>query len=453
MEYWKRAGRVLAVFCLANFLLVFTVVAPLSGWPAAGVLLGLLAFYLYFNLRPRRAKGATRRLRALLGGYELLLVCFFVILAETVFCPALALSGALDGLAYSGAVWMPLLVNALVFVPVVGLLLVNGFFRVLITCKRLRVVWRVLLLLCWWVPLFNLYLFFRVLKAARSEYYFERARLESEAVHAENGDCKTRYPLVLVHGIFFRDWQLIGYWGRIPQALQKCGAEIYYGGQQSAAPVAASAAELKAHILEILERTGAEKVNLIAHSKGGLDSRCAISRLGLADKVASLTTINTPHRGCVFAEHLLQSLPPKLLGQMERKYNAVFHKLGDDKPDFMGGVRDLAADACRAFNEQTPDAEGVLYQSVMSTMKSPKSAGFPLNLTWRLVNKYDKQENDGLVARASAPWGRFLGEVTVPGRRGISHGDIIDLLREDIDGFNVREFYIDLVRDLKQQGL
>lgn len=101
---------------------------------------------------------------------------------------------------------------------------------------------------------------------------------------------------------------------------------------------------------------------------------------------------------------------------------------------------------------QTPDVDGVYYQSVMSTMRSPKSAGFPLNLTWRLVNRYDRQENDGLVTRSSAEWGHFLGNLTVPGRRGISHGDVIDLMREDIAGFDVREFYIGLVRGLKERG-
>ena len=39
---------------------------------------------------------------------------------------------------------------------------------------------------------------------------------------------------------------------------------------------------------------GCEKVNIIAHSKGGLDSRYMITHLGLADKVASLTTVATP---------------------------------------------------------------------------------------------------------------------------------------------------------------
>lgn len=452
MQYVTRLLRVLVVSCLANYWLVCIAVVPLSGLSAGIVLLALLVGYLVINIRPCRAPGATRRLRTLRGGYELLMVAVRSIVATGALWLWLYTTGRLAGRMPGLPAWVPVAIDLLIWLVVMGPLVLNGFLRVLITCKRLRIVWRVLLLCCWWVPVFNLYLFYRVLRAARSEYYFDLGRLEREAVHAENEDCRTKYPILLVHGIFFRDWQLVNYWGRIPQALQKCGATLYYGGQQSAAPVAVSAAELKARVETVLAETGAEKLNLIAHSKGGLDSRYAIARLGLAPYVASLTTINTPHRGCVFAQHLLKTLPKGVLGWMERKYNAVFHALGDQKPDFLGGVRDLAADACAAFNEQTPDADGVYYQSVMSTMRSPKSAGFPLNLTWRLVNRYDRQENDGLVTRSSAEWGHFLGNLTVSGRRGISHGDVIDLMREDIAGFDVREFYIGLVRGLKERG-
>lgn len=52
--------------------------------------------------------------------------------------------------------------------------------------------------------------------------------------------------------------------------------------------------ELKENILRIIEESGCQKVNIIAHSKGGLESRYAITHLGLSSCVASLTTINTP---------------------------------------------------------------------------------------------------------------------------------------------------------------
>lgn len=37
-------------------------------------------------------------------------------------------------------------------------------------------------------------------------------------------------------------------------------------------------------------------------------------------------------------------------------------------------------------------------------------------------------------------------------RRGISHGDMIDLNRENIPGFDVREWYVQLVQRLKRKG-
>lgn len=69
-----------------------------------------------------------------------------------------------------------------------------------------------------------------------------------------------------------------------------------------------SGRELAERIRQIVEETGCGKVNIIAHSKGGLDSRAAIAHCGMDPYVAILTTINTPHRGCIFAEYLLGQL-------------------------------------------------------------------------------------------------------------------------------------------------
>ena len=155
----------------------------------------------------------------------------------------------------------------------------------------------------------------------------------------------------------------------------------------------------------------------------------------------------------MFAQHLLSTMPKGVVGWIAHKYNRLFHTLGDTSPDFLGGVQDLTRETCLAFNAAVPDAPDVFYQSVTSTMRKASSAGFPLNFTWHLVKRYDKEANDGLVARTSAEWGHFLGCLTAPGKRGISHGDMIDLMREDVPGFDVREFYIGLVKGLKARGL
>jgi len=77
---------------------------------------------------------------------------------------------------------------------------------------------------------------------------------------------------------------------------------------------------------------------------------------------------------------------------------------------------------------------------------------FPLNFSYHLV-KYFSGENDGLVSEDSFSWGEKYTLLRASGKRGISHGDMIDLNRENISGFDVREFYVNLVKDLKQRGL
>lgn len=113
----------------------------------------------------------------------------------------------------------------------------------------------------------------------------------------EEGCCATRYPVLFIHGTGFRDRQRLGYWGRIPQALQARGARVFFGGQDSWATVEQNAALLKQRLEEVLAETGAEKVHLIAHSKGGLEARYLVSSLGMAGQVTSVQLIGTPNRG------------------------------------------------------------------------------------------------------------------------------------------------------------
>ena len=127
-------------------------------------------------------------------------------------------------------------------------------------------------------------------------------------------------------------------------------------------------------------------------------------------------------------------------------------KLGDTSPDFISAVRDLTSSACREFNEEVKDSPDVYYQSVGSVLKKAVSGKFPLNLTYELV-KYFDGENDGLVGIDSFSWGEKTTMLKNDrSDRGISHGDVIDLNRENIDGFDVREFYVQLVHDLKEKG-
>lgn len=96
--------------------------------------------------------------------------------------------------------------------------------------------------------------------------------------------------------------------------------------------------------------------------------------------------------------------------------------------------------------------EGVFCQSVGSKLNKASGGRFPLNFSYNLV-KYFDGPNDGLVSEDSFSWGEKYTFLKTDGKRGISHGDMIDLNRENIPGFDVREFYVGLTAELKERGL
>lgn len=341
--------------------------------------------------------------------------------------------------------------NTLVAVLTEAVVFWNGIIRIYLTSEQLGIRWRVLGIVCGWIPVAHLIVLGILIRTAETDVATEHEKLLLNEKRSGERICATRYPLLLVHGVFFRDSRYVNYWGRIPKELEKNGAVIYYGNHQSAAPVSGSAQELDRRIRQIVAETGCEKVNIIAHSKGGLDSRFALAKLGTDSMVASLTTINTPHRGCEFADYLLGKIPKKQQEMVAATYNATLKKLGDTNPDFLAAVRDLTAEVCRRFNEEVQDAPGVWYQSTGSKLTTAAGGRFPLNFTCRLVHYFDGM-NDGLVGEKSFPWGERYQFLEARGKRGISHGDMIDMNRENFDGFDVREFYVQLVSDLKKRG-
>jgi triacylglycerol lipase len=300
--------------------------------------------------------------------------------------------------------------------------------------------------------LLNIFVCWHCCRVAKHEHLFILYKAELNESRKDSDVCKMKYPLLMVHGIFWRDWQIFNYWGRISKELLRNGAVVYYGNQQSAAPMEIGAAELKEQILLILEKEHCEKVNIIAHSKAGLDARYAISRLDAAPYVASLTTIGTPHLGCRLLDIVFKKMPESLIQRIAKGYNAMYKKLGDKEPDFRSGIFDLTTEQCALFNEKVIDKENVLYCSVASKMSSFFSADFPLNVGYAILRRTDG-DNDGFVSVESSKWGHYLGTYETKRRRGVSHGDMIDLTRKNIKGFDACECYIDIIQRLKSKGL
>jgi len=411
------------------------------------LLILIIPLFILLNILPGICPRGTKKLRIKLCNHGTSILILFVLSLIPSIVWHLALAFRLLPESY-----LDLIFSALYCILFSALFFWNGILCVYFTSTQMGIKWRVIGALCGMIPILNLIVLTKIIRITSAEVEFE---IEKEIVSSDPAlalICKTKYPIVFVHGVFFRDTKLFNYWGRVPNTLKLHGATVHYGQHQSALTVKESARELSHRIKLITERSGCEKVNIIAHSKGGLDCRYAISEFGLAPYVASLTTINTPHRGCIFAERLLDAVPEKVKNKVARAYNATLKVLGDETPDFLAAVGDLTAKSCRKLNEQLSFPEGIYTQSVGSVMTHPRKGRFPLNLSYRYVKSFDG-ENDGLVGESSFAWGEKYTLLRTDGNRGISHGDMIDLNRENIKDFDVRSFYTELVSDLRKRGL
>ncbi len=256
-------------------------------------------------------------------------------------------------------------------------------------------------------------------------------------------DCNTRYPILLVHGLNCRDTRPLLYWGRVPETLADHGARVYLGGQDAWGTVEENARVLGERLDRILEEEDCGKVNIIAHSKGGLEARCLITTLGMAERVASLTTVCTPHRGsktaAVWAGRrlLCKAAAPWM--------NGCWRIIGDRRPDFRTVLEELAPEAMERFNRDTPDSPLVYYQSYGAALGEPGGEG----ILARLQMWFCRADGvtDGLVSPASAVWGTDRGIL-----ERVSHQDVVDSRKRDLAHFSARAFYVRLVGELKEQG-
>ena len=406
----------------------------------------LFLFYYWariFFFPIRKKKIPNLRLRIMMGGR---IITLFTMM-ETLAIPFVAFFTY----PYWSNMFTPILLSTQIIFTILFTvtLFLNGMLRMFFTSRRLSILRRIVMFCTMWIPIVNIPVLLYVCRLVALEYDFACYKQDLHLTRASSDICKTKYPLVMVHGILFRDLKYFNYWGRIPRELMKYGATIYYGNQEAIGTIVYNAEDIKKTILQVMRETGCDKVNILAHSKGGLDSRYAISQLGIAEHVASLTTMNTPHHGCRFVDRACQ-LPDWLYHFIAKIFNSVFRKLGDQNPDFYTATRQFSTTWSAEFNRTIPNASNVYYQSYGSIMKNAFS-DFILTIPYLIVKAFSGS-NDGLVSIDSAKWGEYKGLFQSGGRRGISHGDMIDLKRDDYKGFDVCETYVQIVSQLKEMG-
>ncbi len=225
---------------------------------------------------------------------------------------------------------------------------------------------------------------------------------------------KSNYPIILAHGITRPDYLIdfiirklnlhdfsrvadrLHYFKGIASHLRKHGFEVYTTSVSFAADVETRAKDLARELQRILANTGQRKVHIIAHSMGGLDARHMIVNENMADHIASLTTIGTPHLGASVADWLMQNGFSKILDTLRKVIN-------------LEGFKSLTGEACRAFNASAREAEAsnkVVYQTYAGWQKRELTF-LPFQKTWQIT--YEREgDNDGLVSKTSQKWQECL---------------------------------------------
>lgn len=260
---------------------------------------------------------------------------------------------------------------------------------------------------------------------------------------------KLRYPVVLMHGFgIFASLRRGGHLHQEAMNLRAHGVPAYAPNVAAYNTVTVRSASWKRRLERVLDETGAERLNLIAQSMGGLDARYLISRMGMHDVVATLVTVSTPHRGSSIADIVLEQ--PE---RMRRWTAEVLNWMGktaleDATADFLTSVAELTpAYVCREFNSCVPDHPSVRYYSYAG--KAGKGTGVAVHPFLHILNRmqYAREgANDGFVSVDSARWGEFAGTVDA------DHSQQVGITFPGSSGFDSNAFYCSVVERLAAEG-
>jgi triacylglycerol lipase len=274
--------------------------------------------------------------------------------------------------------------------------------------------------------------------------------------------------IVLVHGILgFRRKFGIEYFNGVKELLTKFTPNILVPVLDPAGSIILRGERLRTLILGALgdgTLDPAQRTHVIAHSQGGLDARYMLSpknphltpRNSLAGKIASLTTIGSPHQGSQIADLLMLKPVDRAVGSLEL---LIHHpELGQDFVEAMldrlgiepEALADLGTESMKQFNASYPDEPRVRYFSIAGKGRAgvPETSLFLYEFHHH-IKAVTGEENDGLVAVSSAQhWPTDGQEWPADHAEEIGH----DLNRPDlapVSGFDYLGAYEAIVNRVK----
>jgi len=234
------------------------------------------------------------------------------------------------------------------------------------------------------------------------------------------GYTATRYPIVLVHGLFgFDNIGPVEYWYGIPSALRSGGAAVYTTSVSAANSTEVRGEQLLTQVRQIIAATGRAKVNLIGHSHGGPTIRYVASVR--PDLVASVSSVGGVNKGSKVADIILR-VAPGAAGVADALATIISFLSGSAgyPQDSMAAAKSLTTGGMAEFNLRHPEGvpatacgegasvvNGVYYFS-WSGGKSWTNAFDIIDPALLVTGTALGEKNDGLVASCSSHLGRVI---------------------------------------------
>ena len=255
-----------------------------------------------------------------------------------------------------------------------------------------------------------------------------------------------KYPIILVHGVAIKDIKFFKAFGKIEKILRDNSYVVYTSTQDGFGTIENNALQLKEQINEILTKENVDKVNIIAHSKGGLDSKYLIEHLDMQDKIASLTTLCTPFKGSIIAS-LLSMLPNFTKKTIAFFINTTYKIFKDKKPDALKVCEQLKK--YEHIEIETLKVNNSIYcQSYSTTLRKSKD-DFIMGIPLLFSRHFENNETDGLVDKDSTKFENYKGDCI---NDSISHTEIVDFMVTKKKKEKIYEFYFQLCQDLEERG-
>jgi triacylglycerol lipase len=278
-----------------------------------------------------------------------------------------------------------------------------------------------------------------------------------------SGYTATRYPIVLIHGLFgFKSIiNTVDYFPGVAESLEQDGARVFVVAASQANDSDTRMKQLVPQLEHIRDVTGAARLNLIGHSQGSQDARAIAATR--PDLVASVTSVGGPHKGSPVANVFL-SLPGGTgVAAAQAAADLLRALSGSDEPnDAKAALEFLTPESAAAFNKRYPAAvpqtdcgegepivNGISYYSWggVAVLTNPLDPVDPFMGTFSTAVQ---GESDGVVPRCSSHLGMVIRDDYLQ-----NHPDEANLVMQLVSplGTNPKELYRAQANRLKLAGL